>query len=591
MIGYTVIKIAGALKFMFSWFKVYGARAKFRGGLMILICLALSCAPSSSYLASPLASQEAEGSSADATYHYSLGVLSLLSGNVGNAIREYETALTHDPKSSLLATELATIYVKTGQHQKAIELCEKSLQANPGSVELHLLLGGLYLEKKNKPEAEKQFQTAIKLAPSNAESYLYIAIIYLEDKRYDEALKSLKAMLKISPENVVASYYISKVYLEMKSYGEAEKWLKKTIAIKPSFESAWLDLGGLYELENKSDQAIETYKKYSALHPSRLDIKLRLAKAYLRIQNFGEASAILEEVYRLDSSNREVRFTLGLSYFFSNENVDKAIQEFTSLLDEDPKDERARYFLASSYEEKKLYDRAMDEFQKIPADSELYDDALIHMATILKKTGKPEQAIAMISEGIVASDKEPGLYAFLSSLYQDEKKFKEAEDIARKGLSLFPNNPDLHYRMGAVYEGMNRFPESIKEMEEVLKIDPNHADAMNFIGYSYVERGINLDKAEKLINKAHNLKPRSGYIIDSLGWLYFRQEKNELAVKYLREAAVLLPDDPTVLEHLGDASAKSGQKKEAVEAYKRALQLNPTSQGLQKKIEELIRGN
>jgi tetratricopeptide (TPR) repeat protein len=377
----------------------------------------------------------------------------------------------------------------------------------------------------------------------------------------------------------------------MKSYGEAEKWLKKTIAIKPSFESAWLDLGALYELENKHDQAIETYKKYSDNHPARLDIKLRLAKAYLRIQNYSEASAILEELYRQDSSNREVRFTLGLTYFFKNEDMDKAIQEFSSLLEEDPKDERARYFLASSYEEKKLYDKAMEEFQKIPNDSELYDDALIHMAAILKKIGKPEQAIAMVAEGIKASDKEPSLYAFLSSLYQDEKKFTEAEDIAKKGLSLFPNNADLHYRLGAVYEGMSRFPESIKEMEEVLKLDPNHADAMNFIGYSYVERGVNLEKAEELINKAHNLKPKSGYIIDSLGWLYFRQDKFELAVKYLKEAADLLPDDPTVLEHLGDASAKSGQKKDAVEAYKRALQLNPSSQDLQKKIEELIRGN
>lgn len=558
--------------------------------LLVLICVALSCTPSSPYLARPAASADLEKSSAEATYHYSLGILSLLSGNVANAIREYEQALIHDPKSAFLATELATIYIKTGQHHKAIELCKKSLEANPGSVELHLLLGGLYLEKKNRAEAEREFQKAIKLDPANAESYLYISIIYLEGKRYDEALKSLKAMLKISPDSVLASYYISKVYLEMKSYGQAEEWLKKTIALKPTFESAWLDLGGLYEIENKNDQAIETYKKYSAMHPARLDIKLRLAKAYLRTQNFSEASAILEEVYRQDSSNREVRFTLGLSYFFENENVDKAIQEFSSILDEDPKDERARYFLASSYEEKKLYDQAMEEFQKIPADSELYDDALIHMATILKKTGKPEQAIAMITEGIKESDKEPGLYAFLSSLYQDEKKLKEAEDITKKGLSFFPESPDLHYRLGAVYEAMNRFPESIKEMEEVLKLDSNHADAMNFIGYSYVERGINLDKAEELINKAHNLKPRSGHIIDSLGWLYFRQNKNELAIKYLREAAVLLPDDPTVLEHLGDASAKSGQKKEALDAYKRALQLNPTSSDLRKKIEDLIRG-
>ncbi len=77
-------------------------------------------------------------------------------------------------------------------------------------------------------------------------------------------------------------------------------------------------------------------------------------------------------------------------------------------------------------------------------------------------------------------------------------EFKEAEEITKKGLELFPDSPDLHYRMGAIYEGTNRFAESIKEMEEVLKLDPNNADALNFIGYSYAERGINLDKAEEL---------------------------------------------------------------------------------------------
>ena len=110
-------------------------RSSYGAGILILICLVLSCAPTSSYLAKPIASAESEGSSTEATYHYSLGVLSLLSGNVGNAIREYETALTYDPRSGLLAAELASLYMKTGQHQKAIELCEKSLEVNPGYVD------------------------------------------------------------------------------------------------------------------------------------------------------------------------------------------------------------------------------------------------------------------------------------------------------------------------------------------------------------------------------------------------------------------------------------------------------------------------
>lgn len=557
--------------------------------LVFALVMLLSCAPSSSYLTRPALSETQENGSSLAMYHYSLGVLSLLSGNVGAGIKEYETAFSHDPGSAFLASELASLYIKTGQHAKATELCEKALVLNPRSMELHLLLGGLYLEKKDRGGAEKEFRKAIEIDPSNAESYLYIAIIYLEGKRYEEALQSLQGMLKADPSSVVAPYYISKVYLEMKRYDDAESWLQKTIAAKPSFEAAWLDLGALYELQNKNEQAIGIYKKFTETQPSRTDMKLRLAKAYLKAQEFEEASSILEELHSLDPSSREVRFTLGLSYFFNGGDIDKAISEFSSMLEEDPGDEKARYFLASSYEEKKNYDRAIEEFRKIPSASELHSDALIHIGAILKKQGKTGEAVALISEAIKNKDADPELYSFLASIYQEDKKFVEAEDITAKGLKLHPDSPDLHYRLGAIYEGTNRFEESIRQMEEVLKIDPDNADALNFIGYSYADRGIHLEKAEEMVEKAHRLKPKNGYIMDSLGWVYFRQERMDLALKYLREAARLLPDDPTVFEHLGDVAAKSGQEKDALDAYKRALDLSPANAALQKKIEILLR--
>ena len=124
-------------------------------------------------------------------------------------------------------------------------------------------------------------------------------------------------------------------------------------------------------------------------------------------------------------------------------------------------------------------------------------------------------------------------------------------------------------------------------MEQVLKIDPNHAEALNFIGYSYADRGIHLKEAERMIRRALKISPGSGFIIDSLGWLYFRQNKLDLAVKYLKEAAELLPGDATVAEHLGDAYVKAGRFREALEAYARALELTPDSASLKKKIQDL----
>ncbi len=126
-------------------------------------------------------------------------------------------------------------------------------------------------------------------------------------------------------------------------------------------------------------------------------------------------------------------------------------------------------------------------------------------------------------------------------------------------------------------------------MQTVLKLDPDHAEALNFIGYLYADRGIHLDEAERMIKKALQLKPGNGYMIDSLGWVYFRQNRLDEAIRYLKEAAEALPEDAAISEHLGDVYIRSGQIREAVEAYEHAIRFNPESEALKKKLDDLVR--
>jgi len=122
----------------------------------------------------------------------------------------------------------------------------------------------------------------------------------------------------------------------------------------------------------------------------------------------------------------------------------------------------------------------------------------------------------------------------------------------------------------------------------VLKIDPNNADALNYIGYTYAEQGVRLDEALSLIQKALKLKPDSGYIIDSLGWVYFQKGQYERALSTLLKAATLTGEDPTVQEHLGDAYFKLREYKKALQAYEKALSLkHPDETRIKKKITEV----
>ncbi|MEA2109551.1 MAG: tetratricopeptide repeat protein, partial [Pseudomonadota bacterium] len=108
---------------------------------------------------------------------------------------------------------------------------------------------------------------------------------------------------------------------------------------------------------------------------------------------------------------------------------------------------------------------------------------------------------------------------------------------------------------------------------ELLKENPEDATVLNYIGYTYVELGVQLDDAEKLIRKALSLKPDSGFIIDSLGWLFYAQGKYEQALEYLLRASTLISDDPVIFEHLGDVYQKLGEREKSLEMYQRSLKI------------------
>ena len=109
-------------------------------------------------------------------------------------------------------------------------------------------------------------------------------------------------------------------------------------------------------------------------------------------------------------------------------------------------------------------------------------------------------------------------------------------------------------------------------MRLVISLEPENAEALNYLGYTYADKGIHLDEAEGLVRKALLIRPEDGYIVDSLGWVYFKQGRYEKALRELERAEGLIPDDPVILEHLGDVYQKVGTYEKALKTYKRAME-------------------
>ncbi len=139
------------------------------------------------------------------------------------------------------------------------------------------------------------------------------------------------------------------------------------------------------------------------------------------------------------------------------------------------------------------------------------------------------------------------------------------------------------YSIAITYFSVGKDDKSIEVMKEIIELNPDNADALNFIGYTYADKGINLDQAETHIKKALVLAPNTGYIVDSLGWVYFRKGMLMEAIENLERAAELSPGDAAIRDHLGDVYLESGDISRALKSYQYALKLLKENE---EKIEE-----
>jgi tetratricopeptide (TPR) repeat protein len=544
-------------------------------------CASLSVGRPLSYPSAP------EKYSGAAAYHYSLAVLSRLDGDLAGSIDELKQALSIQPDSPYLTTELVSMYIENSNVDLALSLGESALAKNPGNTELRSIMGGLYFNLREYDKAIREYQTIIEIDPKNLVAYLYLATIYAQEKKYDSAEKAYRKMLAMDPDNIIGMYYYAKTLTQMNRWAEAETLYHKITLQGPAFEAAWLGLAALYETQNKYDEAIGVYRRYLEINPVRINFRVKIADLLVKANKHEAAEKEFQEVLKTDPANREVRTALGLLYY-DMRRFDAAAIQFLSLLETAPNDDKLHYLLANALEQKGDLPAARVEYQKISTVFELYANAQIHTAMIFKKEGRLDDAILVLTQAIQKKNDQAILYLYLSSLYEEQKNFAVAEKTVLEGIGRFPRNADLHYVRGSILEKMNRFEESIKSMETVLDIDPQNADALNFIGYSYADRGIHLDRAEQMIIQALKIKPDNGYILDSLGWVHFKKNQYDSALKHLKRARELLPDDSNIMEHLGDVYLKIGQDKEAMDHYRNAVKIDSDNSTLKKKLDTLI---
>ena len=181
----------------------------------------------------------------------------------------------------------------------------------------------------------------------------------------------------------------------------------------------------------------------------------------------------------------------------------------------------------------------------------------------------------------------------LGDLMRRNERWDDAIDSYTKAIDRVGVLEKRHWRIlysrGIVLERAKRWPEAEKDFLRALKFEPDQPYVLNYLGYSWVDKGVNLQKALRMIHNAVRKKPNDGYIIDSLGWVYYRLGNYEKAVLELERAVQLRPEDPIINNHLGDAYWRVGRELEARFQWKRALSFKPEAEvedEVRKKLEK-----
>jgi tetratricopeptide (TPR) repeat protein len=243
--------------------------------------------------------------------------------------------------------------------------------------------------------------------------------------------------------------------------------------------------------------------------------------------------------------------------------------------------------LADLYESVKKPAMAIKIYERVPASSPLKRNAQIQLATNLDADDRSDEAIKILKTVTTEDPKDLEAIMALGNIERGRKKFADCAETYSLGIDALPPNNDkansvYYYYRGICEERSKQWSKAEADMRKALELQPEQPHVLNYLGYSWIDQGINLDEGMKMIKRAVEQRPDDGYIVDSLGWAYYRIGNYEDAVKHLERAIDLKPEDPTINDHLGDAYWRIGRTLEAKFQWAHARDLKPEPEELPK---------
>ncbi len=491
-------------------------------------------------------------------------------GDLDGAVHALEQALALDPGSAYIKRELANLFLRQRKTEKALAVVEGMLNDNPEDISLMILYGKLLQGLKRDVEAEGVYERVLRADPGQKEIYLRLGAIYMEKGDVENAFRIYQSLVREHPDAYAGHFFMGKIYYDQGYLKKAEEQFKLTLSLEPDLEEPRFELINIYQVQGKNRQAIEIYQELLEKEPDNIRAMIGLGYYYHSIGNQKRSDEILSRLGRESAEQPDILRTV-IQFYVEQKRFGETAVITEGMLKGMPSGSDLHYIAGIAYDGLKNEKKMLRHLKQVGPESVFYPNAVVSIAFYHQEKGETGTAIEYLEE---VNRRVPGnadFILYLATVYEEAKQYERAEKTLVEGIKLVPDAPKLYFRLGVVYDKMERKNDSIGMMKKVIDLDPRNADALNYLGYTYADMGKNLEIAEELIREALKYKPDDGYILDSLGWVYFQRGEYEEALRYLIKAAETVPDDPVILEHVGDAYFRLNDFHNALKFYQRSL--------------------
>ena len=548
---------------------------------------------------------------------------------VREAVSEANEILKRDPNDLPTHRLLGRIYLRSlgdingaavqqDTVAKAIAEYSEVHRLDPTDQEASLWLARLYRLHNEPDKAEQVLNSILKEDPGNEAAVEQLTQLLLDENKADEAVKLLEGMNEHSSSPTLLDL-LGDAYTQMHDYAKAETAYRQAVELDPSELSHLRGLGQTLLSEEKYQEALGVYQKLVDLMPDDSDNYLRLAQIYRELHQLDKAEESLAKARQYNPGSLEILYNEAMIYesqgryeeairvlsdavtgvksqsnvipsrrrslailyqqlgvlYREVQNYQAAIYTFQELahLGEE-EDRRARPLMMDTYRIAKDLPKGLavgrDSMAKYPNDPSIRST----YAVLLGENQQTEEAAKILDADLKGNAGDRETYLNLAQVYERGRRFTDAEQAARKAesYSADPHDNEIAWLLlGAIYERQKEFDKAEEEFKKALDVNPRNAQVLNYYGYMLADRGVRLEEALGLIQRAVLLEPYNGAYLDSLGWVYFKLNKLDEAEATLRKAVEREPHDPTIRSHLGDVYAKQGHMDLAAAEWEKSL--------------------